>query len=270
MSEVATGVIHNLRNAFSPITVAFGMIRDNIAGNDIEKLQRALADLGDPGIQAERREKLLRYAELSARRLCETRDETIFELQRIAAQTEHVEQILEEQNQYTRKNRALEPVSLHGIVRSNVHFIEHRNGVPITVSIGDRLSELPAVLADAVLLPQIVGNILLNAAESIEQARVAQGRIEISGDIAIVDDRRLVHVAFRDNGVGMSAEVLHNAFNRGFSTKRKTNGGLGLHWCANSVGAMAGRIWAESAGVGQGATLHLTLPIAAAIAQAAE
>jgi hypothetical protein len=67
-------VIHNLRNAFSPITVALGLIRNGIARNDIEKLQRALADMGDPSVPAERREKLLRYAELSARKLCETRD----------------------------------------------------------------------------------------------------------------------------------------------------------------------------------------------------
>jgi len=270
MSEVATDVIHNLRNALSPITVALGLVRNNVATGDIDKLQRALAEVGAPDMEAERREKLLRFATLSAQKLRDRRDETLAELQRIAAQAEHVEQILEAQNRHTRKSRPLEPVSLHDIVSSNARFIERRNEVPIAVVIDGRLSALPPVLGDAVLLPQIVNNILLNAAESIEQAKVPQGRIDVSAEIETVDGRRVLRLMVRDNGAGMSGEVLQGAFHRGFSTKRKTNGGLGLHWCANSISAMAGRIWAESDGVGQGATFYVILPIASTIAQAAE
>lgn len=270
MSEVATGVIHNLRNALSPITVALGIVRSNVAGGDIEKLQRALNDIGGADLPDERRDKLLRYAELTARKLHVARDETLAELERIAAQAEHVEQILEEQSRHTRKGRSLEPVSLKDIVMTNAHFIERRPAVRIAVVVDDRLSKMPRVLGDSVLLPQIVNNILLNAAESIEQAMPERGRIDVSAGTEAIDGRRFVHLAFKDNGVGMSADVLQTAFNRGFSTKRKTNGGLGLHWCANTISAMAGRIWAESPGAGAGATIHVMLPTATEMAQAAE
>lgn len=270
MSEVATDVIHNLRNALSPITVALGIVRTNVSAGDIEKLQRALGDIGNPDLPVDRREKLLRYAELTAQKLRQSRDETLAELQLIAGQAEHVEQILEAQTRHTRKGRQLEPVSLRDIIDSNARFIERRETLLVAVTIDERLSGLPSVLGDSILLPQVINNILLNAAESIEQARPEQGRIEISAETEVVDGRRFAHLTFKDNGIGMSADVLENVFKRGFSTKRKTNGGLGLHWCANTVSAMAGRIWAESPGSGAGATIHVMLPVAPAMAQAAE
>jgi two-component system, NtrC family, sensor kinase len=51
-------------------------------------------------------------------------------------------------------------------------------------------------------------------------------------------------------------------FDKGFSTKsRDTNYGIGLHWCANAIAALGGRIWATSDGPGCGASMHLILPL---------
>ena len=51
-------------------------------------------------------------------------------------------------------------------------------------------------------------------------------------------------------------------FSRGFSTKpRATNSGIGLHWCANTVMALGGRLSVESAGPQRGASFLLTLPL---------
>jgi two-component system, NtrC family, sensor kinase len=56
--------------------------------------------------------------------------------------------------------------------------------------------------------------------------------------------------------------VLLNLFGRGFSTKKGKTGGIGLHWSANSVAAMGGRMSAESDGPGRGACFHVVLPVA--------
>ena len=59
-----------------------------------------------------------------------------------------------------------------------------------------------------------------------------------------------------------SASPPHNlerVFEKGFSTKsRDTNYGIGLHWCANAISALGGRIWAASDGPGRGASMHLS------------
>jgi sensor histidine kinase regulating citrate/malate metabolism len=52
-------------------------------------------------------------------------------------------------------------------------------------------------------------------------------------------------------------------FEKGFSTKSlETNQGIGLHWCANALNALGGRIWADSDGSGCGACLHFMVPLA--------
>jgi sensor histidine kinase regulating citrate/malate metabolism len=67
-----------------------------------------------------------------------------------------------------------------------------------------------------------------------------------------------------DNGVGIARGDLERVFDKGYSTKSKdTNYGIGLHWCANAIAALGGRIWAASEGPGLGASLHLMLPLAA-------
>jgi sensor histidine kinase regulating citrate/malate metabolism len=72
-----------------------------------------------------------------------------------------------------------------------------------------------------------------------------------------------VHLLIADNGEGFDESRKAQLFRRGYSTREHKRGGLGLHWCANSVSAMGGRIALDSKGPGSGATAHLHLPAAA-------
>ena len=56
------------------------------------------------------------------------------------------------------------------------------------------------------------------------------------------------------------ADILEHIFERGFSTKQEGSSGIGLHWCANTISSMNGKIYAESEGKGKGACLHLVFP----------
>jgi two-component system NtrC family sensor kinase len=81
----------------------------------------------------------------------------------------------------------------------------------------------------------------------------------------------MLTLRFADDGVGIRDEDLTRIFEKGFSTKsRDTNQGIGLHWCANAINAIGGRIRAERAASG-GAILYVTVPLqrSAATARAA-
>jgi C4-dicarboxylate-specific signal transduction histidine kinase len=133
---------------------------------------------------------------------------------------------------------------------------------PITVEIDQALAKLPAALGNRITLTQVLGNLMANAAESIRAAGVADGKIVVTGYGETVDGREMLHVEVRDNGEGIAAETMPSLFQRGFSTKTDKKGGIGLHWCANSIIAMNGKIHATSDGRGKGATFHLLLPMA--------
>jgi C4-dicarboxylate-specific signal transduction histidine kinase len=114
-------------------------------------------------------------------------------------------------------------------------------------------------MASRVILSQVVGNLFSNAAEAI----AATGRSHGSISVAIHEKGDRVEIAIRDDGEGFDPGTVPTLFQRGFSTRAHKSGGLGLHWCANSMLAMQGSLELRSDGKGQGARAVLTLGAAA-------
>jgi C4-dicarboxylate-specific signal transduction histidine kinase len=73
-------------------------------------------------------------------------------------------------------------------------------------------------------------------------------------------------IVIRDDGEGFDPALTPTLFQRGFSTRAHKSGGLGLHWCANSMLAMDGALELQSDGKGMGARAVLTLSAAPAAA----
>lgn len=83
--------------------------------------------------------------------------------------------------------------------------------------------------------------------------------------VTVEGDDAMVIVGVRDEGIGIPADDLPQLFDRYFrarnATDRGTEGlGLGLYLCRGIVAAHGGRIWAESGGPDQGATIRFMLP----------
>jgi signal transduction histidine kinase len=71
-----------------------------------------------------------------------------------------------------------------------------------------------------------------------------------------------IRIAVEDTGVGLPPENLTRIFSHGFTTRRDGHG-FGLHSGANAARRMGGSLWAESNGLGCGATFTLELPLSA-------
>jgi signal transduction histidine kinase len=112
------------------------------------------------------------------------------------------------------------------------------------------------------MLQQVFQNLIQNAAEAARRTDGDRGHLGVS--CVVERDERggeTLTLRFADDGVGIRDEDLTRIFEKGFSTKsRDTNQGIGLHWCANAINAIAGRIRAERAASG-GAILHVTVPL---------
>lgn len=113
--------------------------------------------------------------------------------------------------------------------------------------------DLPAVLAEAEPIRQVIGNLLLNAADAIGEER---GVITISTGM---EDRMLaIHIA--DTGRGIPPENLERIFHPFFTTKGGAYGtGLGLSIAASIVKYLGGVIKVSSI-VGKGSTFTVLLP----------
>lgn len=102
-------------------------------------------------------------------------------------------------------------------------------------------------------LDQVLAILVANAVDAIPRGR--PGRIEVRADRA----GSVVRISVRDDGAGMSSEVLRRAFDPFFTTKPAGNGsGLGLPVARAVAEANGGTVWLESApGVGTTAILEL-------------
>ena len=118
------------------------------------------------------------------------------------------------------------------------------------------------VRAHRVGLLQVMGNLILNAYESIQRSQSESGEIRVVASSETVDEQAMVRLTIRDTGCGFDDNIRQKIFQRGYTSKQGHMTGLGLHWCANALAGMGGRIQAESTGFGHGAEFHVLLPSA--------
>jgi two-component system phosphate regulon sensor histidine kinase PhoR len=115
--------------------------------------------------------------------------------------------------------------------------------------------DLPHVEADSERIQQVVVNLVHNAVKFTPPGgQVTVSAYEGDGEVAVV---------VADTGTGIAEEALPRLFERFYKVDRARSGGgtgLGLAIAKHLVQGHSGRIWAESAGEGRGATFTFTVP----------
>ncbi len=251
-SESAVAVMHNVRNALNPVSTILSQGIAQAPPIDRATLDRAVAELAREDIHAARRQKLAGFVVAAVEAGDAARAEQIRQLGIGREAMAHVLEIIGQQQAGAHERPALAVCDVTDIIAQNATIARYSGETSIAFS-------FPAhphpVLANRVILSQVIGNLFANAAEAVTAAGRTSGSITVtidSGDGATI-------VRIRDDGEGFTPEVSATLFQRGFSTRSHKSGGLGLHWCANSMNAMEGGLKMESEGKGRGAVAVLTL-----------
>jgi CheY-like chemotaxis protein len=120
------------------------------------------------------------------------------------------------------------------------------------------LAPVPATMANEGRLSQVFVNLLINAAQAIDEGDVERNEIRIVTSASESD----VKVEISDSGRGIAPEHLERLFDPFFTTKSTTGGsGLGLAICYKIVSSYEGRIDVDSR-IGAGSRFVVRLPIA--------
>ncbi|MFZ5746872.1 MAG: CHASE4 domain-containing protein [Pseudomonadota bacterium] len=254
-SESAVAVMHNVRNALNPISTILSQGLGRGAPVDQALLDKALAELLREDIPAARRQKLVAFLAAAQASVSQEREERREQLEIGREAMRHVLEIIGKQQEAAHERPQLDACDITDIVAQNATIARYSAGTSIAFSFP---SKPHWVMANRVLLSQVVGNLFSNAAEAI----AATGRTSGSIAVGIADHDGTVEITIRDDGEGFDPDQAPQLFQRGFSTRANKSGGLGLHWCANSMGAMQGRLDLRSDGRGTGARAVLTLKAA--------
>jgi PAS domain S-box-containing protein len=150
----------------------------------------------------------------------------------------------------------IEPLSLSSALEAALAIADRE--ISARARLVRDLRPVPKVAANQGRMCQVFLNLLVNAAQSIEEGHVEYNQITVCARSEGSD----VLAEISDTGAGIAAKNLDKIFDPFFTTKPIGSGtGLGLSICANIVSALGGTLTVQSE-VGVGSTFTVRLPTA--------
>ena len=269
LAEMASGVLHNVRNQLAPLTMRLGRLREQVAAPRDTKIERALDELALAAADPERKEKIVKYIKMAMQAIDDRQQKLGAQMNGISTDFARFEQVLKELDRFSRAGDTLESTALAAVVQETIAMLPKFPDMDLIIRVDPKLAVQPPVLGKSFILKHVLHNLVINAVEAIAAAGHKAGEIRIGAALTKSGELALIDLDVSDTGAGIAPETLEKIFARGFSTKKGERRGTGLHWCANCITGMGGKITPFSEGVGKGATFRLTLPIAQTTTEAA-
>ena len=177
-------------------------------------------------------------------------------LGKLAVQAQRAGHIIRRVHDFVRKSEPkLAPCDLAEAVDDSIGFIEgaaKSRGVRIVREIPGRRPEL---LADQVMIEQVLLNLMRNGIEAMAEAPADRRRLTVK----LSQRENQMEIRVIDHGPGIPPEVEEKLFTPLFSTKADGMG-MGLNICRSIIEFHHGRLWVESNPEG-GSIFVMTLPI---------
>ncbi len=264
MSEVATGVLHNVGNVLNSINISASIVAEHLNEFNIANIARAANlmrehadDLGEFMANDPKGKQLPDYLAKLATHLSTEQSLLVKEIGFVKMKIEHVKEIVAAQQNYGKVVGLEERVKIEDLIEDvlRIHASEladHEVKVRHEYSPG-----LPEILVDKHKVLQILLNLLSNAKHSL----VDSGQKEKQVTVRVTNGDNRVRIALSDNGVGIPPANLRKIFNHGFTTRKRGGHGFGLHSGALAAKEMGGALAAQSDGPGCGATFTLEIPL---------
>ncbi|MFO0751967.1 MAG: ATP-binding protein [Thermodesulfovibrionales bacterium] len=199
------------------------------------------------------------FAHLMLKRVPPGNTEDVEDLNVIISQAERCSAIIKGLLGFSRRTASEKTkANLNTLVENTLNLVKNQSKFH-NIAFEIRLApELPEITIDPNQIQQVFLNLLINAADAMEE----RGRISISSGVAEEEGARFVRLAFADTGPGISREHLGKIFEPFFTTKPAGKGtGLGLAVSYGIVKKHGGQIQVESE-EGKGTTFLITLPLA--------
>ena len=263
MAETATSVLHNVGNVLNSVNVSATLLRDGIQKSKISSLAKLTALLGEHSADLgqflttdPRGQQVPDYLRQLTDRLAAEQAGWTKETEILYLNIEHINKIIALQQAYAGVAGMVETVSLPELVDDALRIHEQAY-VRHVVRVVRDYTPVQSISVDKHKVLQIVVNLLHNAKYACDAGgqsdKVVVVRLGPAGP-----ERVRIEVA--DNGVGIDPEYLTKIFSLGYTT-RKGGHGFGLHSGAIAAKEMGGVLTARSAGIGQGASFVLELPL---------
>jgi signal transduction histidine kinase len=261
MTEIATGVLHNVGNVLNSVNVSISVLNENVRKSKVHSIARvaSLLDEHKSALASEATDsklsRLPEYMSLLSDSLAEEQREMYAELSNLIEKVQHIKNIINAQQNYTRRVCFKESIDVHSLIEDLLamhepSLVKHR------VQVERDFADLPRITLEKSKLLQVLDNLIKNALEAMaitpREAHVLR--------VASRTERNEAVISVADTGHGIGDEQLKCIFRFGFTTKSNGNG-FGLHSAAIAMNEIGGSIRVASGGAGRGATFAISLPL---------
>jgi two-component system NtrC family sensor kinase len=259
IGQLAAGVAHEINNPIGFVNSNLGTLKSYV-----DQLMKLIEDVSsmvepllatDPAIKKSFQE-LQRKADLDF-----LRDDIGALITESIDGTARVRRIVQDLRDFSRTGEvSMEWVDLHAGLESTLNVVS--NEIKYKAEVAREYGSLPQVECRPSQINQVFMNLLVNAAQAIDQT----GKITLKSGCS--DDK--VWVAVSDTGSGIPPEIMARIFDPFFTTKPVGKGtGLGLSVSYGIIEKHGGKIEVASQ-PGQGTTFTVWLPVRQPEAQPAE
>ena len=263
MSEIATGILHNVGNVLNSVNVSAALVArklDEMSVADLRQVVGVLEEHGDDlatFIGEDPKGKHLQpFLSALSSQLCDERSSIADEMGALSQGVEHICDLIKSQQSYALKTDMKEEVSLADRLDEALSITEQALSLDPRLEVVREYEALPEVLVDKHRLLEILVNLIQNALQAMEEGGDEKRlSLRVTRDGA---DHVLLQVA--DTGVGITSDALVKVFHLGYTTKAGGHG-YGLHTAANATTELGGSLDAHSDGEGRGAVFTLRLPL---------
>ena len=260
MAEIASGVLHNVRNVLTSINIASSLGSERVKHSKSVNLGKVVslfrehdADLPDYLTRDPKGKQTIGYLAALSEHLNQEQEQLIKELAQILDGTKHIEEILRAQQNYAKLSGVVETLKVSDLVADALKMtVTGKSSLQISKEIPDALT----VTVERHKALQILVNLMRNAKQACESTSADVKALTIRAS----NGGDFVHIAVSDNGVGIDPQNLERIFTHGFTTK-KDGHGFGLHSSAAAARELGGALRVSSEGLGKGATFTFELPV---------
>ncbi len=265
MAEIATGILHNVGNILNSVNVSAEIIQDTAEKTKAAQFLKRFRQLLEENredlthfINQTERGKMVPHALDQTLGLLELNKKKILhEVHQLKGQVFHISEIVRTQQAYANVENLHHAVEVNRIIKDaakiQANMLAH-HGVGISLD----LDPLPPANVPKIKLMQVIINLIKNGGEAIQKLPdPSEGRIQIRSRLK---EENQIRIEIEDNGVGVEVGEESRIFAYGYSSKNSGQG-FGLHFCANAMSEMGGRIGHKQPPSGRGALFVLELPV---------
>jgi two-component system, NtrC family, sensor kinase len=258
VSEMISGVLHNIRNSLNPVTTRLDSILHELMSINTDNIKKAQKELSQIDLTEEHEKDLKQYLKLSLDKILDQIDMIREKINDIVRAFMHIEIILNNQEIHCHKKHPSEMIRLNIILKEVINSFPINMKENVSFEIDPDIEKIDLIKAPRLLLFKVFSYLLTNSLESVKLGNNREKKLKITAFVDFIGKNKMVHIKFEDYGLGIEPENMTRIFERGYNTKSLS--GESLHWCANTINNMNGTLYAESKGIGQGSCFHLLIP----------